>query len=221
MKTKTSSYVALTAFLLVSALHIAGLLLNQNLAIYTKPALMITLGFFYVVSVEKINPWVVGALLFSFGGDVFLLDKNNYFVFGLGSFLVAHLCYIKLTSAMLSKMNPIEIILSSIPFVFVFFGLIGLLYKGLDKLLIPVSIYGLVISTFGALTLAVYRNRKSTEHLWLLLGACLFILSDSLIALNKFYEPREYYSLVIMITYIMAQFLLTKAFIAKSPEKIQ
>ncbi len=219
MKTKTSSYVALTAFFLASALHVAGLLFNETLATYTKPILMVTLGFYYVVTVEKINPWVIGALLFSLGGDVLLLDKTNYFVFGLGSFLIAHLCYIKLTSTMLSKLKPLEIVLASIPFVFVFFGLIGLLYAGLNDLLIPVIVYGLVISTFGALTLAVYRSHTSTENLWLLLGACLFILSDSLIALNKFYEPREYYSLVIMITYIMAQFLLTKAFIAKSFEK--
>ncbi|MBL4643249.1 MAG: hypothetical protein JKY44_06630, partial [Flavobacteriaceae bacterium] len=46
--------------------------------------------------------------------------------------------------------------------------------------------------------------------------AILFILSDSLIALNKFYEPNELYGVTIMITYIFAQFLICKAMIVKS-----
>ena len=66
------------------------------------------------------------------------------------------------------------------------------------------------------LALLNYRNEKSTENTWLLIGALIFIISDSLIALNKFYEPSEFYGISIMITYILAQFLICKAFILKS-----
>ena len=38
--------------------------------------------------------WFIAALLFSLAGDVFLMLPHDLFVFGLGSFLVAHLAYI-------------------------------------------------------------------------------------------------------------------------------
>ena len=83
-------------------------------------------------------------------------------------------------------------------------------------MLIHVVVYGLTISTFGAITLLNYINQKSTENLWVFLGAIFFIASDSMIALNRFYEPQEMYSVAIMITYIVAQYLLCKAIIVKN-----
>ena len=83
-------------------------------------------------------------------------------------------------------------------------------------MLIPVVIYGITISTFGSVALLNYRGEKSTENLWLCIGAILFVLSDSLIALNKFYEPNEIYGVAIMISYILAQFLICKALIVKT-----
>ena len=91
-----------------------------------------------------------------------------------------------------------------------------LIYSNLGEMLIPVAVYGITISTFGSVALLNYRNEKSTENLWLLVGALLFILSDSLIALNKFYEPHDIYGVSIMITYILAQFLICKAMIVKT-----
>jgi uncharacterized membrane protein YhhN len=61
-----------------------------------------------------------------------------------------------------------------------------------------------------------YRKEQSTENLWLLIGAILFIFSDSLIAVDKFYQPNEIYGVSIMITYILAQFLICKAMIVKT-----
>ena len=91
-----------------------------------------------------------------------------------------------------------------------------LIYPNLGGMLIPVALYGITISTFGSVTLLNYRSEKSTENLWLFIGAIIFILSDSLIALDKFYQPNEIYGATIMITYILAQFLICKAMIVKS-----
>ena len=83
-------------------------------------------------------------------------------------------------------------------------------------LLLITECYGLTISTFGSAALLNYRGNKSTENLWLFIGALIFIGSDSLIALEKFYEPNELYGVAIMVTYILAQFLICKSMIAKS-----
>jgi uncharacterized membrane protein YhhN len=82
-------------------------------------------------------------------------------------------------------------------------------------MLIPVIIYGIIISTFGTLTLLNYLQQKSTENLWLFLGTLIFIVSDSFLAINKFYGTREVYGVTIMITYIVAQYLICKAMIVK------
>lgn len=51
------------------------------------------------------------------------------------------------------------------------------------------------------------------------LGTIIFIISDSLIALHKFYEPKQFYSITIMLTYIVAQYLICKAIIAITSEQ--
>jgi uncharacterized membrane protein YhhN len=43
---------------------------------------------------------------------------------------------------------------------------------------------------------------------WYILGAVLFVSSDSLVAFNKFYNPLVLSSFIIMITYLIAQYLI-------------
>lgn len=216
MISKTRIYAASIGFLIASGLHIFGLFFSTTLANYSKPFLIPALGILYVVSSKKIDFWVLGALVFSCLGDILLLDKAQYFVFGLASFLLAHLLYIKLTASEIQKVSWKEILLVSIPFVLFLFGLLQLLYSNLNEMKIPVIVYGIVISSFGASTLMVYRQEKSTENMWLLLGALLFILSDSMIAINTFYSANGMYPFLIMTTYILAQYLIVKSFILKS-----
>lgn len=189
---------------------------NELLEIIFKPLLMTTLVIVYLVAVKKPNFWFVSALFFSFWGDVLLLFKEQFFVFGLASFLLAHVLYIKITARFLKKIPPKIILLGSLPFVIFFFSLLYLIKDNLGEMLIPVAVYGITISTFGALTFLNYINKKNTANLWLFLGALIFIASDSLIATNKFYEVQEIYSVLIMVTYILAQYLICKAIIAKS-----
>jgi uncharacterized membrane protein YhhN len=170
----------------------------------------------YLTAVNKANFWFVSALFFSFWGDLFLLLKADFFMFGLVSFLMAHIFYIKISAGYLKKINFIKIITAFLPFIIVFGGVIFLISAHLEEMLFPVIVYGVIICTFGTLTLLNYLQEKSTENLWLFLGALFFILSDSLLAINKFYQASEIYSISIMITYIVAQFLICKAMIGKS-----
>ncbi len=75
---------------------------------------------------------------------------------------------------------------------------------------IPVTVYGLVISTMllFALHVASIKNREAAK--WLLTGAILFVISDSVLAINKFYYPFEYSGVLIMLTYGMAQWFIVK-----------
>lgn len=216
MTKQTKITIATILFLVVVIADIYAVITqNKSVEMIFKPLLMTTLAVVYLVSVKKPNFWLLSALFFSFWGDVFLLDKAKFFVFGLASFLVAHILYVKISAGYLKKNSSSKIITSALPFVLLFAGLLTLIYPNLGEMLIPVLVYGVAISTFGALALLNYRQEKSTANLWLLLGAVLFIASDSLIALNNFYTPKRLFDISIITLYIVSQYLIVKAIIAK------
>ncbi len=217
MTNKIKITIASIAFLLVAFTDIYAVIMqNKPIEILFKPLLMSTLVAVYLLSVKKPNFWLVSGLFFSFLGDVFLLDKTNYFVFGLASFLIAHAMYIKMTSKFLKKPSFSKIIKAVIPFVILFSGILFLIKDNLGEMLLPVIVYGLTISVFGTCALLNYQQEKSTVNTWLLLGALLFITSDSLIALNNFYTPKRLFDILIIILYTVSQYLIVKAVVAKS-----
>ena len=85
-------------------------------------------------------------------------------------------------------------------------------------MIIPVIIYGTVICSFGAISLLNYSKEKSIGNLCLFLGTIIFIISDGLIAVHKFINPNEIYQIYIMLTYIVAQYLICKAIILKTSD---
>ena len=218
MNQKFKIAIATFLFFIAAAADIYAIVTeNESLETYAKPMLLTLLAVVYLVSVKKPNFWYVLGMFFCFLGDVLLMFKGvNFFMYGIAAFLLAHMVYIKITVGFLPKDLTAKMITSALPFVFFFGLLIYLIYPNLGEMLIPVVVYGITISTFGSVTFLNYREEKSTENLWLFVGAIIFIFSDSLIALNKFYEPNDLYGVSIMITYILAQFLICKAMIVKS-----
>jgi len=204
-------------YFLVSLIEIIGVYTEQRiLLLIFKPLIIPVLALVYVNSVSQINKWYLLALLFSFLGDVFLLfNGNNYFMLGLGSFLFAHIVYIYIINKGLESFEAKKIVLAAFPFTLVFVFLISLLYKNLGEMLVPVLIYGLTICAFGTVALYNYLEKKSNTSLLLVIGAVIFIISDSMIALNKFHEPKDMYSVAIMVTYVLAQYLICKFMISQ------
>ncbi|WNW02084.1 lysoplasmalogenase [Tenacibaculum sp. HL-MS23] len=208
--------IASIIFLLVVIIDVYAVIIqDKSLEMIFKPLLMTTLVIVYLLSVKKPNFWLVSALFFSFWGDVFLLDKTNYFVFGLASFLIAHVLYIKMISKFLAKKSIVKILKAAVIFVLLFLGVLYLIKDNLGEMLVPVIIYGIAISGFGTCALLNYQQEKSLANLWLLLGAILFIVSDSLIALNNFYSPIYFLDFLIVVLYIVSQYFICKALILK------
>ena len=196
-------------FFVVAISDVIGIIFNITwLQIVSKPLIIVTLIVLYYFSAEQRNNWYLLALFFSFLGDVFLLDKTGYFLLGIGSFLITQIIFIKLIISQLRKVRVHHIIITLLPFVVYFTVLISTIKENLTEFFIPVVIYGITISFFGMVSLLNYFINKSKRSVVLLIGAVLFIASDSMIALNKFHEPRIIYPVAIMITYIFAQYLI-------------
>ncbi|QIG89761.1 lysoplasmalogenase [Chryseobacterium sp. POL2] len=158
------------------------------------------LTLYYVLEVKsqkmKPNTWFVAGLVFSFFGDLFLLFKWG-FLLGLGSFLLAHvfyvICFIKL---------KIKNAWGFLPFIIAYLlGLFCYLFPHLDEMKIPVILYGIVIS---AMLFTSLRTGKSL----LIVSALLFVISDSILSISLFVNSNVVLQLLVMLTYVAAQFLL-------------
>ena len=212
MTKQTKITIASIIFLLVAIIDVYAVITQtKSLEIIFKPLLMTTLVIVYLLSVKKANFWLVSALFFSFWGDVFLLDKTNYFVFGLASFLIAHIMYIKMSTKFLKKVSIVKILKTAIIFIALFTGVLFLIKDNLGEMLVPVIVYGIAISAFGTCALLNYQQDKTIANLWLLLGAILFIASDSLIALNNFYQPTHLFNVLIIVLYVVSQYLIVNS----------
>lgn len=212
------------AFFSISLLHILSEFFGwSDLVFWTKPLLMpmLMLALWMEVTKAEINvsiqfAWV--ALFFSTAGDLFLLaEKNNnqaiYFYLGLGSFLLAQIsyCYSFYRLGRLSLPPAWKII-----YPLYYTGFILLLLPQLAAvLLIAVIIYGLALTT-----MAWNSWRMRAGEGWLsyagVAGAILFLISDNLLAINRFKSPVPYAGFWIMCTYIAAQYLIIQGIIIKS-----
>jgi uncharacterized membrane protein YhhN len=158
------------------------------------------------------DKWMLIAFFFSMLGDTFLmLQGEKYFMFGLGSFLITHLFYIFVLSRNRLKAN----LLARISFLsFSGIMLFVLQHSISDSLIIPIIIYMITI-TFMAIS-ASERNTNPESYRLVLLGAILFVLSDSLIAINKFVMPIPFSTILIMGTYVLAQYLICVGFLKRN-----
>ena len=217
MKAHSFSNTGTWIFFAISLLDITGVVLNNSLLqLIFKPLIMPSLILLYYISSKRKNKWYIVAMFFSFLGDVLLLDKNNMFLYGIAAFLITQLLYVFIISKELPQSHWKTKLTASIPFLAFFIILIKVLKPGLGEYLLPVVVYGAAISIFGMVSLWNYILRKDKSSMTLLLGAVLFILSDSMIALNKFYEARALYGLAIMATYILAQYLIFRYMLNQS-----
>jgi uncharacterized membrane protein YhhN len=185
-----------------------------------KPMIMISLLGFYLSQSrfrqELSDYLMLGALLFSLLGDVLLMFEGElFFMLGLGAFLLAHLCYIGLFSLSHHSFQE-RSVLRRKPWLLLLFvaygaGLISLIWPGLGELYLPVVIYAVVICGMSLAALNRWKRVPEDSFAAVFLGSLLFMLSDSMIAVERFAAdilPIPLAHTWVMLTYMAAQFLI-------------
>jgi hypothetical protein len=157
------------------------------------------------------------ALFFSWLGDVVLLSEGNFFVLGMLAFTMAHVrngkILVRLQAFQLTGATWIGLGLA--------LGTISLVYYflqySLGTFLIPVVVYMVFISTVWVLSfnLTNHPKYKAAAINFFIPGMFLFVLSDGILAFNKFllHQP-ERWDIWVMLTYALAQWLLTEGYIS-------
>ncbi|MFA0809752.1 lysoplasmalogenase [Microbulbifer epialgicus] len=143
------------------------------------------------------------ALSFSALGDVLLeLEFPDQFIFGLGAFLMAQLFYAANFLRFADFRNR-RSLLRAVPVILAALLLARLILPASAELAPAVLVYLLAIVAM-ALAAAAHRGQSAL----LFGGALIFMLSDTLIALNKFLAPVPFADMAIMFTYYAAQFII-------------
>lgn len=218
MRTK----LILGTFLLVSIGNLVGQVIESSELIkYTKPVLMPLLLFFiYESSKGRVTKRILllsSAVLLSWLGDLALMNTGSTsFLAGIGLFLLAHVLYIFVLFQSSFDKPGFEL-MKVLPFVIYAAGLFALLIPGAGDFQAPIFVYGIVISVMASMARLRIGKTSQESYRLSLIGAVLFLASDSILATNKFYEEIPLAGLWIMGTYIAAQYFLVSGLL-KHPE---
>ena len=141
-------------------------------------------------------------------GD-FLLEIEGLFVAGLLAFLVAHLAY---TFAFLSDERRLRLV-RAVPFVVWIASARAYLAPNLHRLAVPVTVYMLAIGIMMWRAAArVGREGAAVPPEWsALVGAILFGLSDTLLAVNRFRAPVPFAGVLVILLYWAAQYAIARS----------
>jgi len=175
-----------------------------------KPLLLISLMVLYFVSTKKFDWLFLMALFFAFLGDTFLLS-DDFFLIGLGSFLIMQLLYAYCFFRHRGQMAAHKLL--GILIVAAMTGL--MLYTIIPDLggefKVPVIVYSASLDLMAVSAIA--RRHHSDGYTWILFGVFFFLISDSLLGLGKFGGANELARLLVMPTYIIAQYLIVKGYL--------
>jgi len=182
---------------------------RRRLHFVTKP---LTTGLIVAVAAAAAAPvpaayktLVLTGLAFSLLGDIALMFPEKWFTAGLVAFLAAQVFYI-----LAFKPLPGHPVLPAMFLPFVFFGLLMffLLAPKLGPMKLPVFIYIAAITTMAGFAAVRYIYRGGTKSLLAFVGAVLFLVSDSVLAYDRFARKVPGARIIILGTYFPAQLLI-------------
>ncbi|MBW1687872.1 MAG: lysoplasmalogenase [Deltaproteobacteria bacterium] len=205
--------VNLSLSLLVFASGIACIradMAGRRIGVYVfKPLTMLfvlSLALQSSASTSSLYAWlIVAGLLFSLAGDILLMLPSDRFAAGLASFLVAHLFYI---TAFAADAGFGSAPLALLPFVLGSAALYPLLRPNLGRLEIPVLLYMLVIAVMAWQAVARWLAVGQLGALLACIGAVLFVVSDALLALDRFHRRLPAAPALKLGTYFSGQWLI-------------
>ncbi|HWC53068.1 MAG TPA: lysoplasmalogenase [Chitinophagaceae bacterium] len=205
-------------YAVILAVHLIGIYLNnETLQLFSKPLLVILLIGCFLLQTriwnDTLKKWILAALFFSWVGDVLLMLQGNdqlFFLLGLSSFLLAHIFYIIFFHNIRLRENIKSLWLLLFIVVVYYAVLITLLSPYLGTMKLPVRVYGIFISFMFMLAMHMLFIKNKSAGRLMMIGALFFVVSDSTLAINKYYQSFESAGIIIMLTYGLAQLFITE-----------
>lgn len=179
----------------------------------------LTMVFILLVAVlgEAAEPFykymIITGLVFSMAGDVFLMLPSDRFLNGLVAFLIAHIFY---SIAFVSEISTLTY-WQLIPFAAFGIVIYTILAPSLGKLKIPVLAYLVVILVMAWLSWERWGQTGLSGALLAAIGAVLFAISDTILAINRFRWRFKAARALNLVTYYAAQLLIASSLTSAFP----
>ena len=174
-----------------------------------KPLVLVALilaAWFMGAGESATGRWLLAALFLSLLGDVALLaDNTARFALGLASFLLAHVAFV------------VAFVQSGMPragLAVVGLVLVGALAAVVGRRVVPAAAregglgLGGAVTAYMAVIAAMVVAAWATGRPLVALGATVFMVSDAVLALDRFVRARRFGALAVMVTYHLGQVLI-------------
>ncbi|MCF7796471.1 MAG: lysoplasmalogenase [Lentisphaeria bacterium] len=206
-------------------LTILAIAASATLAIYWEkrsPAIwhyilkpLTTLGIILVVlsHAETFNnlylQLILLGLIFCLAGDIFLMLPKDRFLPGLVSFLMGQILY---ASAFIRSASDFSLLIG-LPILIYGIWMFYLLQPHLGQMKIAVLVYMVFILIMVWSALNLWWDIGELFAVYAAVGAVLFVISDSVLAWNRFVSSHPLYRPLILGSYFIAQFLIASSVI--------
>jgi uncharacterized membrane protein YhhN len=177
---------------------------DRSVELWSKPlALIALIG--VALTLDPIDPatrsWFVVALVCSLAGDVFLLDGDKRFIPGLVAFLLAHLAYtVGLVVAPDWSWSGFGAALVAMALLA---GTIGVQIVRAARRSTPVL--GPAVTAYLLAISVMFCAAAATGNWFAIVGAALFVASDSVLGWRQFVGSARWMPVTIMVTYHLGQ----------------
>jgi len=212
-------YIFLVLFFIFAIVEIFGEYKdNRKIEYFTKPLLMPLLILFYIFgvveasSITDVNWLIVIALIGGCAGDIFLMLKNQekWFLFGMVAFLINQIFYIIAFFLSIDDITNFTswgyFLLGPVILVLIF--TVPRFIKKTEEMKIPVVVYLVAILLMHISAIFRLAEFSGLPFVLVYVGSISFIFSDACIAVNKWAGEFTNARLVIMTTYLLAQFYI-------------
>ena len=210
-----SSFTALSLLTVLAVLlTLTGALFSQfPLEIAFKPLATV---FILLIAVanwrqwrDPYSFWIIVGLFFSLVGDVALLWPTHYFLPGLGAFLCTHVAYLfAFTRNVRFPARPGVWLLYLAPVAALYAFLFPVLPAGLK---LPVAFYSLFLASMAAQSMGCFLILRTPAARLAAFGTLFFMISDSLLSLDRFRTPIPLAPLLVLFPYYVAQWLVASS----------
>lgn len=148
---------------------------------------------------------IVAGLVCSLLGDAALMFPDKWFTAGLAAFLAAQALYI-----LAFKPGPGHPATLGVVLPFMLYGLLMffILAPGLGPMKPPVFVYVAAITAMAGFAASRFVALGGTKPLLAFLGAVLFLISDSVLAYDRFGRKFKLARILVLGTYFPAQLLI-------------
>ncbi|GGI25778.1 lysoplasmalogenase [Pedobacter mendelii] len=220
---KTKLFASIFALIFIVQLY-AETISNIPLRNFSKPLIVITLLIWLYSSTNlkgRFHKRIFTGLVFGLIGDIFLMlqsGRPSFFMFGLIAFLFCHIFYIR-AFILDHKSNPNYknpfFLWATGAFAIFCSGLFFYLQPNLGAMQFLVLMYAVIITFMAIMAVNRYGKVNIFSFKLILFGSIFFLFSDSVLAVNKFTQPIPQAGVVIMASYMIAQYLIVYGTIAR------